>query len=86
MEPERELEELLSGLDECDEALQTIEFQADDRLEQAQLARRQLNELVTYHIRKMNPPDAVRWARRTHHALLAKNVADVGGTLRVLIP
>lgn len=30
--------------------------------------------------------DAVRWARRTHHALLVKNVADVGGTLRVLMP
>lgn len=30
--------------------------------------------------------DAVRWARRAHHRLLEKNVFDVGGALRVLVP
>ncbi|MGH7282884.1 MAG: bifunctional hydroxymethylpyrimidine kinase/phosphomethylpyrimidine kinase, partial [Polyangiaceae bacterium] len=30
--------------------------------------------------------DAVRWARRTHHMLLVKSTADVGGALRVLFP
>jgi len=28
--------------------------------------------------------DAVRWARKTHHRLLQKNLRDVGGVLRVL--
>ena len=28
--------------------------------------------------------DAVRWARRAHHALLVRSIADVGGSLRVL--
>ena len=30
--------------------------------------------------------DAVRSARRTHHALLVRGIADVGGALRVLVP
>ena len=30
--------------------------------------------------------DAVKWARRTHHALLVERIVDVGGTLRVLLP
>lgn len=30
--------------------------------------------------------DAVRWARREHHALLATRVFDVGGALRVIAP